>query len=72
MSGYDRPAASRASFKACVQYLSQQAVLREAGYGNFDKKTNIILDQISRISQPNTTRRAPCNMLYFVPMLIGC
>ena len=25
------PRAFRASFKACVQYLSQQAVLREAG-----------------------------------------
>ena len=37
-------------------------------YNDFD----IILDPNSRVSQPHTTRYAPCNMLYFVPVLIGC
>ena len=36
-------------------------------YGNFD----IVLVQISRVSQLHITQHAPCAMLYFVPMLIG-
>ena len=38
------------------------------GYGNFD----IVWDHFSRISQRYTIARAPRDMLYFVPMLIGC
>ena len=38
------------------------------GYGSFD----IILDHFSRISQPHTIPRAPCDMLYLVPVHIGC
>ena len=37
-------------------------------YGNFD----IIFDHFSRTSQLHTTQHAPCAILYFVPMLIGC
>ena len=36
-------------------------------YGNFD----IILDHFSRTSQLHSTQHAPCDMLYFVPILIG-
>ena len=40
----------------------------EPEYGNFD----IILDQISRVSQLHPTPHAPCSMLYLVPMLVVC
>ena len=36
--------------------------------GNFD----IMSDKIARISQLRTTPHAPCAMLYFVPVLVGC
>jgi len=35
------------------------------------RNLDTFLDQNSRISQPHTTRHAPCNLLYVVPMLIG-
>ena len=53
-------------------YTSGGACLQEYKdmYGNFDT----IPDQISRSSQFSAPRRAraPCDMLYFMPTLLGC
>ena len=57
----------------CVAGLTGDAFVKFMGpypysCGNFD----IIWDQTPRVSQLHASCHAPCTMLYFVPMLIGC
>ena len=45
-----------------------------ADYGSLVRQLNsdIILDHFSRVSQHYASLRAPCDIVYFVPTLMGC
>ena len=48
--------------------LCNGATVAVTGHGNFD----IILVHLTRVCQPSTTPPVPCDVLYVVPMLVGC
>ena len=65
-------------FSACrvtTQPLHLHVMLSEVDFSDHTQCTatsTSFLDHFSRTSQLHTTQHAPCDILYFVPTLIGC
>ena len=55
-------------FREIIQALALRAPFNKPGYKDFD----IILDRVSRITQPSTTHHAACGVLFLVAKRVEC